>query len=537
MLTNRRSALPSTAQNAINDRVSLLRSTLDESKFGPEAANIRAAIAGYATGAIPYSSNFTLIYAGRVVDTCPSYASFSSPSGRPVRLDRYAAAYGPGWLWYEPPLMGDPSGGAGGGGCETLKSACVLANPRSRRDGVGDGGYWEVTMGFRRRIAWVSREVKDDDDDGKDQGEDGERCAHSSIDLERASHTLPDPTAPTVFFSMHLDSGASKATLYADDFKAIGIDPSRYAAQTAVWAQGVWDRMRLKMFEVDVGIYGSSSSSSSSPGIGAQPRSLVSTSPPERVWPAEPDRLGATLPVLMINGKPPAHSRGPADCNRLSGMLPFYAAYVSAVPGTHAIWLGEDRRDVLGSARMPGQVRYCGFAEPRGRGRGPGSGAAGTTAATMTTPRPSSPKQLRAGNPAWMAGDLGAPDRIVFEHAVSGEPETWLRDEDLGTGASVITLNSKFVGTTGAVGDGDGGADGPSSLGDVWPRSSGGGGGGTKTWRVEPRRQVRQARALKAAASATKRAVSADDEPRTEEKAGGRSSCDARVKRRKLSKA
>jgi len=51
------------AQSAIIKRVEELQWALDTSKFEPEANNLLAAMIGYQNGSIPYSENFTLIYA------------------------------------------------------------------------------------------------------------------------------------------------------------------------------------------------------------------------------------------------------------------------------------------------------------------------------------------------------------------------------------------------------------------------------------------------------------------------------------------
>lgn len=44
--------------------------------------------------------------------------------------------------------------------------------------------------------------------------------------------------------------------------------------------------------------------------------------------------------------------------NRLSGMVPFLACYMSSAPTMNILMLGEDRNDVLGAHRMPGQMRW-----------------------------------------------------------------------------------------------------------------------------------------------------------------------------------
>jgi hypothetical protein len=76
-----------------------LETALRSSRFPPEAENIEAAIDGYRTGQITYSSQYTLIWAGQIVDRANSYAEFTAD--RTQRLDRYSGDYGPHWLWWE----------------------------------------------------------------------------------------------------------------------------------------------------------------------------------------------------------------------------------------------------------------------------------------------------------------------------------------------------------------------------------------------------------------------------------------------------
>ena len=462
---NFRSCLASTVEDAISTRLSLLRSALESSQFAPEAANIRVAIRGYAAGAIPYSSNFTLIYAGHIVDTCPSYESFCVD--RSERLDRYAEAHGPGWLWYEPPLAGEF-----GGGVELVKKGFALNNPPSRRAGGCGSGYWEITMGFRRRRDRVSRHGKKPAEGSPSPTGGEHRATVGEVTIGKFDplgspnsppDTVPDPTAPRLF-SMHLDSGATKPTLYTDDFKAMGIDRGSYSAQTVARAQGVWMSAMTRLFEVDVGIYAAPNNDDGTAAVAGP----VAPDPPDRVWPAEPDALGATMPVIMLDEPlPPSHR--PSDCSRLSGMLPFYAAYLSVAPGTHAIWVGEDRKDVLGAARMPGHMRYSGF-------RIEGSLPLDHHAAA--------PGALATGHPVWLARDLKSPDRMVFEHKLG---DSLVQDEDLGTGVSIIRLVANKDGRRG-----DDGEDDDKILGDEESVSKPG-----KTWRIEPRKQAAQARALK----------------------------------------
>ncbi len=66
-----------------------------------QLVNMHAAIEGYRLGKIPYSSTYTIIYAGHIVDTSPDHAS--TVIDRLERLEAYAAEHGAGAIWFEPP--------------------------------------------------------------------------------------------------------------------------------------------------------------------------------------------------------------------------------------------------------------------------------------------------------------------------------------------------------------------------------------------------------------------------------------------------
>jgi hypothetical protein len=74
-------------------------------------------------------------------------------------------------------------------------------------------------------------------------------------------------------------------------------------------------------------------------------------------WPFTGQYLGGLCPVTEIT-EPISNEDGPEVTARLSGLLPFRACYVSSTPGLPHLFLGEDRGDVLGAFRMPGQMRW-----------------------------------------------------------------------------------------------------------------------------------------------------------------------------------
>ena len=60
----------------------------------------------------------------------------------------------------------------------------------------------------------------------------------------------------------------------------------------------------------------------------------------------------------MAEDLPKIGPDGTSENLRLSGILPFLACYVSSVPTRNILCLGEDRNDVLGAHKTPGQTRW-----------------------------------------------------------------------------------------------------------------------------------------------------------------------------------
>ncbi len=456
-------------QALVDDRLHALRSVLAESIFPPERANMRAAIAGYESGAIAIGTHYTVIWAGRIVDTSPTYTALVTD--RPQRLDRYAAEHGPGWLWWEPPLWPDAA-------VRPMKKGVCL--PNMLKHDPDAPGYFKVRMGFRRLRPMVNRTSAGPNATSQHQPVDMLAKASSSSSSfplaakprdnkvsttsqpslpppsrpppqERVPHEV-DPTAPFMFYSCLLDSGASVPCLYASDLVDCGIDPASYAAQSVTTVSSLAARSTRRVYEMEAGVFADDDST------------LVDAA----VWPAEPTVLGCVTEVLALSDAEKRAVGGSGsgfDLHRLSGMVPFNVAYLAAAPGLGALWLGGDRCDVLGAHRMPGQLR------------------AGNSGA------------VDAGHPRELWHGLGSPTGIRFEHRCPAGGV--LVDEedsagDGGVGRSVTTLYEEEE-----QGEGDGGE---------------GLGGGKKkrkavrTVRVEPRLQVRQKRAfVKTAAPAKQR--------------------------------
>lgn len=400
-------------QTSVASRIQTLEAALEESTFPSEHANISAAISLYRSSRIPYSSNWAIIYAGHLVDFAPTYTSFTAD--RADRLDRYARMHGEGWLWFEPPLA--------------RAAAPLFSASRGtwvpETDTTYDMGHYSVTMSFRRMrnlvyhpgppsrkrrrgqspqdVRWpvptspVEKEESplDPADPLPRQKPNPNPLPPSTLRRCRPSrhpHMTPDPAEATLHFRMLLDTGATLPMLHTRDAAALGIERKSYAAVSCISVETAGpDLLRTWLYEMQVSVADT---------LTCEP--LVSATSP--VWPAEEKALGGIVPVMV---KPASTSstkfsapRGPQDAcavtmdgettwlqsataiideaegrdyGRLSGLLPVKCCYVQATPSLRALWLGEDRRDVLGAHRMPGQMRWapgsnrvCDPGQPRG---------------------------------------------------------------------------------------------------------------------------------------------------------------------------
>ncbi|KAI0383546.1 hypothetical protein F5Y04DRAFT_287266 [Hypomontagnella monticulosa] len=292
--------------NRIGERLELLNWALDTCQCEGEEVNIRAAIEGYQSGEIAYSENFTLIYAGHIVDVCPTYRSFCED--REERLDRYFGAFGPGWLWQEPPLAG------AGFGPVAKKGMCLERRLNHHRDyGIG---LYPINQKYTVDKRLVMRATADDKKTKK--------------------------TAVSSYFTSLLDSGATFSSLVEQDLKLLKIDFKYYASQGVMEIMGINNiKSKNRYFEMFV----SPCSKDGKPLVGDGDQA---------VWPNEPRALGGFFPVWISDiGKNEVRY-----LDRLSGMVPFDVCYMSSAPTMRELWLGEDRRDVLGARRMPALLRY-----------------------------------------------------------------------------------------------------------------------------------------------------------------------------------
>ncbi|KAK4245936.1 hypothetical protein C7999DRAFT_15909 [Corynascus novoguineensis] len=470
--TKPRTALKSTHDRAIRDRLNILDILLQNSNFPPERQNIEAAMAGYQSGAIPYSDSYTLLWGGHIVDRCPDYVSFTND--RDIRLSRYATEYGPGWLWYEPPLSAGSS--TMRGPAAAAKKGFCLESKASWRQATENMGHYTILMGFRRRKANVMRGgEKEEEEEGRGRGEGGgggggggggtkpkqpfpfPRQTIPQPDTSAQGKTIPDPDGPRIIYNMLLDSGATLPTLWESDLPALGIHPRQYAAQSGRRVHTADSTLVARVYELDVSLLGSTDDDNDIDGSGNTFSSKTEADHPNRSSrPAPP--LSCTIPVLVFPGSP---SRGDGTStttntttagdpspdavpDRLSGLLPFHACYLSGAPGTFRLWMGDRRRDVLGTGRLPGMMRY-----------GEILGKPSDHQHHQHPPLPSPPllKGTRQNqNDLFL---LRTPDRIIFEHEIppddANTDKSRMDDEDKASAAAVMVLRDEDAGNDGGM--------------------------------------------------------------------------------------
>lgn len=297
------------------------------SEFTPEAENIQAAIDGYRNGDIRYSAQYTLIWKGIIVDRAHSYAEFTAD--RLARLDRYLEVYGPHWLWWESPLKAHPNDAP-------RQSRCCMLERNIAYHGLGQ---YYIIQSFWKRADWVRRLPI---------------SISATLPPELEANILSteegliycQSEGPKLAFSSLLDSGATFPSLYQVDFHFLGIDAKNYAAQTVESLQTANGIVHALTYELFV-----------SPLDQSTMESLVDED--DAVWPYHPKYLGGLCPVTtVINETTEPDENGFIPNQRLSGLLPFLACYVTSTPTRNNIFLGEDRNDVMGGHKTPGHRRW-----------------------------------------------------------------------------------------------------------------------------------------------------------------------------------
>ncbi|KAI7774381.1 hypothetical protein LA080_008832 [Diaporthe eres] len=413
-------------EERVNYRLAVLQETLAQStepECEPMRTNISTAIRGYQEGTIGCSSTYTLIFAGHIVDaTCRTWAEFTVD--RKERLDGYFEQHGPGNLWWEPPL-------AGGKDRVNAKKALILDVTKHIEPDVqfrDDQCHFRIPMCFRKETALTCRVGGTQRRDSKighggpskpstrkrkwvwaDDGESDAEVLKRARGDSYWSHVFPEKTAKGAalskigpvatdagvstttgqahFFEMLLDSGCETPILYHADFVSLGFtNADMNAATVATIHLANGRKSNLKIFELLGGVQLSEDDF------------------------CDHDLFPTCVIKLEARLKPPAGYSG----ERLSGVLPFLAYYMSFAPGMDKAHLGTERGDVLGMQRIPGGLRYNPFVKPQ-----------------LGEPRETLLKKLEARNPS----------KIVFEHQRASGGRT-LMEEEVGSegGTSRITL-------------------------------------------------------------------------------------------------
>ena len=468
-LTHFRSSLHSVQESAIQKRLEHLRHILQDSRFPPEHANIQAAITGYESGTIPYSDSYTLIWAGQIVDTCSDFDSFTVD--RSTRLDQYCAEYGLGWLWYEPPLAGGEI--TFRGPTIVVKKGLCLENKPNWRHGTENMGHYRIQMGFRRRKTTVAREnispfsTTAANSNHRNLNDPGPKPRRRSITAAATTPrtptipqpntslpgtTAPDATGPRIFWDMLLDTGATLPCLYEGDIAKLKIDRDTYAAQSSRTISTADSVVQARVYELDVCVC---TDEDGPRPVGPPPPTPSSAISPSSVFLASPvtrsataaklisqekkDRekekdkeekerraLSCTIPVIAFAGDSADHTTGNQAPDRLSGILPLHMCYTSSAPGNFKLWMGRERREVLGTGRLPGYRRY-------------GEVLGGENAQVVSR---AAPKKLGRWPPA---RDLGTPDRVVFEHNLADGTGRVVRDEEDTEGGKIVLSGPSVI--------------------------------------------------------------------------------------------
>ncbi len=346
------------ARSRVSERIETLHWALDTCECEAEEVNIRAALEGYASGEIGYSDKFTLIYGGHIVDVCPTYQSFCID--RSERLRGYAEKYGAGWLWSEPPLAGST--------VEMLaKNGMCLDQESSGSWGIG---HYGVHLNF---------EV----DKSKVMSEGAQPNRRNRGEIRRQSDRKT-----WAHFKTLLDSGATVPMLHSSDLRHLAIDMRWYACQGVITTNTANGKVKQRYFEMYVSICTEDGRSIVDPGA-------------KVTWPGEPPVLGGFLPVVISTNKLNGARVGYTE--RLSGMIPFDAAYISSAPTLKRMWFGEDRRDVLGASRFPAHLRY-------------------DNERVLRIDYPRNLDRIRKGT--------GAPDVVIFAHHLKDSPGSQFIDTD-----------------------------------------------------------------------------------------------------------
>jgi hypothetical protein len=169
---------------------------------------------------------------------------------------------------------------------------------------------------------------------------------------EKGEVYCQDPAPPLAFRTL-LDSGATFPSLHTEDLERLGIDCVNYGAQSLDQVTTASGNVMSRIYEMFVCVLDNNN------------KQLVN--PTDAVWPYSFHFLGGLTPVIELSKPITIDSKGREQSTRLSGLLPFLACYISSTPTRSVLYLGEDRNDVLGHHRMPGQRKWAVDMKPIGQ--------------------------------------------------------------------------------------------------------------------------------------------------------------------------
>lgn len=258
------------------------------------------------------------------MDHASTYGEFVAD--RQERLDRYGKEHGPHWLWYERPLKVHAD-------ARPKMAACAVL---TRKDDETDMHPWTVNQCFWKRSGWVARM--------KQLAGNHPVPGSATFGVGPNGEVFCQADGPKVVFRTMLDSGATYPALSEDDIRDLGIDRRVYACQSVENLHTASLGITCRIYELFVQV------------VNENNQSLVDSNSP--VHPLQPPYLGGLCPVVDTGKSQEYDSEGVENTVRLSGMMPFLACYVQSTPNRPYLFLGEDRKDVLGHHKMPGQRRW-----------------------------------------------------------------------------------------------------------------------------------------------------------------------------------
>lgn len=144
-----------------------------------------------------------------------------------------------------------------------------------------------------------------------------------------------------------LDSGTALASLYTSDLEKLGVDKRDYGAQGYCTLHTTNGPLSCRVYELHVTPHGNDGTRIINPHDPVHGPNPIDGGPPAQDW------CGAILPVAEIVGRPKRNQEGGMTNDRLSGLMPFLAAYVQITPGHNCMLLGETRTDVIGHFKLP----------------------------------------------------------------------------------------------------------------------------------------------------------------------------------------